>query len=215
MKTRPELRVRDALAEIYVQAAGGDASAVAAVEALALWRPGEPAREVLRARRTAEGIALFSPAGFLMEPYVPLSDYMLDRARRFGAALAWILEERATGDPIACARAAWDAGLFFEVHEILEPVWLQEHGEQRRILQGLIMAGAALHHLTHGNLAGARGLLRDATSRLREPPADEPLDLAHFARGLDALADGIEQGHVRQLSDMRELPKLLPRAASH
>ena len=149
-----------------------------------------------------------------MEPYVPLSDYMLDRARRFGAALAWIREERATGDPVACARAAWDAGLFFEVHEILEPAWLQEHGERRRILQGLIMAGAALHHLTRGNLAGARGLLRDATLRLREPPPDEPLDLAHFARGLDALADGIEQGQVRQLSDMRELPELLPRDAS-
>jgi hypothetical protein len=76
-------------------------------------------------------------------------------------------------------------------------------------LQGLIMAGAALHHLCSGNLAGAKSLLRDAARHLERAPGALPLDLPRFARELAALADALERGAVRSADDLREPPALV------
>jgi hypothetical protein len=162
---------------------------------------GAPPGPALRALR-AEGDALLFDAAGLAEPFRGQAEFARDRALRLRAALGWIDAERAAGDPVAGARAAWDAGLFFEVHEILEPVWLAERGPRRDALQGWIMAGAALHHLVQGNLAGARGLLRDAVRHLERSDADLGLDLAAFARDLRALADAIDAGAVRGAEDL-------------
>jgi hypothetical protein len=69
------------------------------------------------------------------------------------------------------------------------------------------MAGAALHHLTLGNTAGARGLLGDATRRLTGA-VHEGLDLAAFAAGLSGLREAIVAGDVRVIDDARDLPRL-------
>ena len=39
----------------------------------------------------------------------------------------------------------WRAGRYYEVHEVLEPYWLKATGEERRLLQGVILLAAALH----------------------------------------------------------------------
>ncbi len=207
MKTHPHLLVRDALAERFVAAAHGDADARRALDELARWRDGAAPGPALRGVRAEGDVPLFDADG-LAEAFRAQQAFARDRALRLRAALGWIDAERATGDPVACARAAWDAGLFFEVHEILEPVWLGERGPRRDALQGLIMAGAALHHLTQGNLAGARGLLRDAVRRLTASRADLGLDLAGFARELGALADAIDGGVVRGAADLAHVPAL-------
>jgi hypothetical protein len=155
------------------------------------------------------GAPLFAADG-LAEPFRAQEAFARDRALRLRAALGWIDADGASGDAVACARAAWDAGLFFEVHEILEPVWLAERGPRRDALQGLIMAGAALHHLTTGNTAGARGLLRDAVRRLDASAEKLGLDLASFARELSALADAIDAGSVRGAADLASVPSLHP-----
>jgi hypothetical protein len=155
-----------------------------------------------------EGDAPLFGADGLAPAFRAQDAFARDRALRLSAALGWIDAEGATGDVVACARAAWDAGLFFEVHEILEPAWLAERGPRRDALQGLIMAGAALHHLTQGNTAGARGLLRDSVRRLRASSANLGLDLAGFARELGALADAIDAGAVRGAADLATVPSL-------
>lgn len=33
----------------------------------------------------------------------------------------------------------WRAGRYYEVHEVLEPYWLKATGEERRLLQGVIL----------------------------------------------------------------------------
>ncbi len=213
MKTRPDLLLRDALAAAFVRAAAGDAAARSALEELSSWEAATGPGPGLRELRAEDGAALFKSDGSLTQKFSGLEDYVRDRARRFGPALAWIQADRATGKPIACARAAWDAGLFFEVHELLEPVWMHEHGERRRVLQGLIMAGAALHHLTQDNLAGARGLLREAAQRLADASPQEPFDLARFGRELAALAELIENGQVKHADEIRKLPRLAPRSS--
>ena len=211
MKTRPDLLLRDALAQVYVRAAEGDASARRVLEELAAWTPGKAPGPALRDLHSEDGTVLFTPNGSLAKGFSGLEGYICDRGRRFAAALEWIREEGSAGDPVACARAAWDAGLFFEMHEVLEPVWMRERGERRRVLQGMIMAGAALHHLTHGNVAGARGLLRDAAQRLAEASPHEPLDLVRFGRELEELAALIESGQVKHVGEVHQLPRLRPR----
>jgi len=210
VKTRSDLLLRDALAEIFVSAVEGNATARKALEELASWSSGSPAGPTLQRLLAEDGSTLFASDGSLSKKFSGLRDYAHDRARRFAAALAWIHEENAN-NPIACARAAWDAGLFFEVHELLESVWMGSQGKRRRLLQGLIMAGAALHHLTQANPAGARGLLRDAAQRLAEAPPNEPFDLVSFGRELDELADLIERGQVEHITQVQKLPRILLR----
>ena len=58
-------------------------------------------------------------------------------------------------DEAACL---FNEGLFFEVHEVLEAVWLKLEGQSRLLLQGLIQIAVGFHHLENKNLNGASGL---------------------------------------------------------
>jgi len=45
--------------------------------------------------------------------------------------------------------------LFFECHETLEEIWLEEHGEERRFYQGIIQIAAGYYKLQQGVPMGA------------------------------------------------------------
>jgi len=213
MKTRADLLLRDALASTFVRACQSDAGARESLDAL--WRWSERGSEGCAAQteaallelETEHGRSLFTAAGQLSEEFEGLAEYARDRALRMRAALGWLAAVAAPENVVEQARAAWDAGLFFEVHELLEPVWLDTEGERKLSLQGLIMAGAALHHLTRDNLTGARGLLRDAERKLVESPKLDSLDLTSFARGLGELASDIERHEIVRWQDIGELPR--------
>ena len=70
--------------------------------------------------------------------------------------------------PVALAEAAtlYEAGLYFETHEVLEPFWMRALGAEREALQGLIQVAVGFQHLANGNLDGARALLRDGATKL-------------------------------------------------
>jgi DUF309 family protein family protein len=92
-----------------------------------------------------------------------------ERATRAAHALAD--RPLAPVDPpleIALDQAAtlFAAGLYFEVHEVLEPHWMRAEGPPRQALQGLIQATVGYQHLANGNLDGARTLLHDGAARL-------------------------------------------------
>jgi hypothetical protein len=67
---------------------------------------------------------------------------------------------------LAVAAAFFDAGLFFEVHELLEPHWFRAQGPEREPLQGLIQVAVGFQHLANGNLRGAVLLLHEGGARL-------------------------------------------------
>src|SRR5439155_1354769 len=67
--------------------------------------------------------------------------------------------EPSLAEALAQAAVLFDAGLAFEVHELLEPYWTCAHGDEREALQGLIQVAVGYQHLANGNLAGARSLL--------------------------------------------------------
>jgi DUF309 family protein family protein len=91
--------------------------------------------------------------------------------------------------------AAWlfDAGLYFEVHEVLEPHWATARGEAREALQGLIQVAVAWQHLANGNLAGARSLFIDGGARLHGARLLDT-DLEPFARAAGDAAERVTAG---------------------
>jgi uncharacterized protein len=69
-------------------------------------------------------------------------------------------------DPCLQAVVLWNAGLFFEVHELLESVWLGTEGKQRKALGGLIQAAGVFVHRGRNHHAAAQGLARRAMKNL-------------------------------------------------
>ena len=57
-------------------------------------------------------------------------------------------------------------GLFFECHETLEEIWLEERGEDRLFYQGLIQIAAGYFKLQQGVPAGAVKLWRMGLEKL-------------------------------------------------
>jgi hypothetical protein len=86
---------------------------------------------------------------------------------------------------LAAAAVLFDAGLSFEVHELLEPYWTRAEGAERQALQGLIQIAVGYQHLANGNLEGARALLDEGVHRLRHGHLTE-LDLTPFAAAVSA-----------------------------
>jgi predicted metal-dependent hydrolase len=60
----------------------------------------------------------------------------------------------------------FDAGAYFECHDVWEEVWQGLRTPSRDFLQGLIQASVAFHHLGNGNLAGAGSVLARSLARL-------------------------------------------------
>jgi Domain of unknown function (DUF309) len=95
-------------------------------------------------------------------------------------------------DVLAAAAALFDAHLYFEVHELLEPSWRDAEGAERDALQGLIQVAVGYQHLANGNFAGARALLDEGGRRLRGRTLDG-MDLDEFGREVARTVDRIFQ----------------------
>jgi hypothetical protein len=110
------------------------------------------------------------PDGWRIRPgFGPHGAAFGERAARAARALAG----RPLGPPdpplpvaLEEAAALFDAGLYYETHEVLEPYWMRAEGAEREALQGLIQVAVGFQHLANGNLPGARALLRDGATKL-------------------------------------------------
>ena len=80
----------------------------------------------------------------------------------------------------------FNAGDFFEAHEVWEDLWAESAGLERSFYQGLIQAAVGLFHFSGGNLRGAAKLYR--TSRAYMEPCGSPflgLDVVAFWRQME------------------------------
>ena len=59
---------------------------------------------------------------------------------------------------------------FYECHDVLEELWSEIIGEEKKFLQGLIQAAVALFHFGNENLGGARKLYESAREKLQAYP---------------------------------------------
>jgi uncharacterized protein len=151
------------------------------------------------------------------------------RAQRFAEALAacreacgaaptpWRVQRMRPGsgplDPaeltwsLCAAAALFNAELFFEVHELLEPPWGRAEGPLRPFLQGLIQVAVGLHHRSTGNLRGSVSLLADGNAKLRPfVPEAWGVELATLCSEVDAIV-----GRLREAADPSATEISLPR----
>ena len=93
-------------------------------------------------------------------------DHIRLQRQRYREVLNTIRSQR-VGDPREQSLFLWNAGLFFELHELLETIWHGTSGSQRNALKGLIQAAGVYVHRARGNLEAARNLARRAAINLR------------------------------------------------
>jgi uncharacterized protein len=77
--------------------------------------------------------------------------------------------------------------LFFECHETLEEIWLEDHGEDRKFYQGIIQVAAGYFKLEQGVPVGALKLWRMGLEKL------EPFGPIHFGISVDALVQAVKE----------------------
>ena len=91
-------------------------------------------------------------------------NYITERLRRYDLALKTLSE----GDGLLDQAAVlWDLRLFFEVHEILEPAWIDAAGDEKRVLQALIRAAGVYINLELGYEQRARKICSKALPVLK------------------------------------------------
>ena len=76
--------------------------------------------------------------------------------------------------PLLLAVRLWNAGLFFEVHEVVENQWHAATGKRRQALKGLVQAAGTYVHRQAGRTAASARLGPKAAATLRA--AAEALD---------------------------------------
>ena len=76
---------------------------------------------------------------------------------------------------------------FFECHETLEEIWLEEQGSERKFYQGLIQVAAGYFKLQQGVPAGALKLLRTGVEKL------EVYAPVFFGIDVDALIHSVKE----------------------
>ncbi len=71
---------------------------------------------------------------------------------------------------VAEARRLFNEQRFWEVHEVLEGLWKELRGTEKELVQGLILAAAALVHVQKDEWAPVWTMLADAMRRLAGQP---------------------------------------------
>jgi hypothetical protein len=92
------------------------------------------------------------------------------------------------------AAALANHGLFFEVHELLEPAWFRAVEPTRTALQGLIQVAVAFHHQENGNREGAQSLLAEGVTKVAGSAAALPLDVNEWLGELRAAQAALATG---------------------
>jgi uncharacterized protein len=123
-------------------------------------------------------------------------DTFCQRVRRAADAITTCPLIGVASDPRAALHGAavlFDTGLYFEVHELLEPLWMAGRGSDREALQGLIQIAVGYQHLANENLKGARALLDEGCAKIQARRL-YGVDLDPFARGVRATLVGVSEG---------------------
>jgi len=123
----------------------------------------------------------------IRQQFVPVLAYLRRQTSRLLDALKWIRAHGLRGDEADLQRgvALFNAGLYFECHELLEGVWRATPGPERAFYHGIVQVAAAFYHYEKRNLHGARTLLTKGMLKLEEfPDHYRGVDLAAFRRML-------------------------------
>ena len=88
----------------------------------------------------------------------------------------------------------FNAGEYYECHEVIEHEWHAERGDIRRLYQGILQIGVGLHHVRSGNQRGAVLLLTDGIAKVSEfLPRSLGVDTAALVLGAQSCLDDVER----------------------
>jgi len=104
--------------------------------------------------------------------------------------------------------AHFNAGRYYEAHEIWEEIWLRSADEEKLFYQMLIQTAVGLHHYQRTNLYGARALYERVCDKLQKLPREfMSLDVSEFARQLHAFFAELSDNDVESApSSNRRFP---------
>jgi len=92
--------------------------------------------------------------------------YIRTRLEKYDEAI-FAVEQGQLDDELQQAEILWECGLYFEMHELLEDIWKNAKGNERRALQGLIRAAGMKIHAENGNMKAAATIGRKAQVALQ------------------------------------------------
>lgn len=122
-------------------------------------------------------------------PEPTYASYINARLNKYDEVLSMLGPE--VDDPLCIACILWDKQLFFEVHEVLEPVWLKAEGEEKLLLQALIRAAAVYMKLEYGYTEPATRMARKAL-----PVLERNREWLARYTNPDELINGLHQLHL-------------------
>jgi uncharacterized protein len=114
-------------------------------------------------------------------------------------------------DGVIKASLLFNNKLYFETHEILEEIWLEETGSIRPFLQGIIQIAVGFHHLLNNNYYGAVSLTKEGAAKLRSyEPVHCGLDVKSFLEGVDRCQERLAELNKETVSqfDYSIIPKM-------
>ncbi len=90
----------------------------------------------------------------------------------------------------------FNQGLYFECHETLEEIWLEDHGEDREFYQGIIQIAAGYFKWEQGVPMGAIKLMRSGLEKISAyPPTHLGVNVDSFVHRVTANLREIEIAH--------------------
>ena len=94
-------------------------------------------------------------------------NYIKDRLDRYDKALR-IITKKNISEVVEQSEVLWNLQLYFEMHEILEDIWIKSDGARRKALQGLIRAAGMKIHADQGRLKAAKSMAEKSLTDLIE-----------------------------------------------
>jgi predicted metal-dependent hydrolase len=86
----------------------------------------------------------------------------------------------------------YNAGDYFECHEVLENAWRAEHGPIRELYRGILQVAVGYYHIQRGNYVGALKMFKRCRRWLAPfPDSCQGIDLAELRRDMQAVEDAI------------------------
>ena len=133
---------------------------------------------------------------FVLKPkYGPYLGYFRQQTSRLLEALRFLTTDghpRASSD-LQRGLVFFNAGLFFECHELLEGLWKATSGPDKAFYHGVVQVAAAFYHYEKHNRHGAVTLLTKGRDKLATYPSSYlGVDVAAFRRSLEPWAVAFE-----------------------
>lgn len=107
--------------------------------------------------------------------------------------------------------ALFNAGRFYEAHEVMEVAWRATPGDERLLYQGLIQAAVALWRIEDGKAQIALTMCARALPKLAAfRPMAHGIDVEAFYRGMEYVRDQLLALGTRHIGrfDRRQFPRI-------